>query len=156
MMEMTHNKFYLDPRTKILMIFYCGALITLQIGNIAEIAAFVILFAVTVLLGHKKTAVNIAVFYAIFGIAPLFFVNSEQGFLKTILIASSALVLIMLPCFYMAYILTKTTTVSDSIAALRKMHLPDTFVIPFAVVFRFIPTLKEEWASIRYAMKLRG
>ena len=35
-------------------------------------------------------------------------------------------------------------------------HIPEAFIIPISVVFRFIPTMQEESAAIKHAMKMRG
>lgn len=50
----------------------------------------------------------------------------------------------------------QTTTISEFMAAFTKMKLPAVFIIPFAVMFRFIPTVNEEWTGIRQAMGFRG
>ena len=60
------------------------------------------------------------------------------------------------PGFIMGYYLVSTTTVSEFVAAMEKMHIPQKIVIPMSVVFRFFPTVKEEYATIRDAMKIRG
>ena len=62
----------------------------------------------------------------------------------------------MLPGFVMGYYLVSTTTVSEFVSAMERMHVPQKIVIPMTVVFRFFPTLKEEYAAIRDAMKMRG
>ena len=62
----------------------------------------------------------------------------------------------MLPGFIMGYYLVSTTTVSEFVAAMERMHVPEKIVIPVSVVFRFFPTVKEEYAAIRDAMKMRG
>ena len=62
----------------------------------------------------------------------------------------------MLPGFIMGYYLVSTTTVSEFVAAMERMRVPEKIVIPVSVVFRFFPTVKEEYASIRDAMKMRG
>ena len=49
-----------------------------------------------------------------------------------------------------------TVTVSEFIAAFERMHLPDEVTIPFSVMFRFFPTIKEEWNDICNAMAFRG
>ena len=56
----------------------------------------------------------------------------------------------------MGYYLVSTTTVSEFVAAMERMHVPQKIVIPMSVVFRFFPTVKEEYAAIRDAMKMRG
>ena len=62
----------------------------------------------------------------------------------------------MLPGFIMGYYLVSTTTVSEFVAAMEQMYVPQKIVIPMSVVFRFFPTVKEEYAAIRDAMKMRG
>lgn len=61
-----------------------------------------------------------------------------------------------MPCFILGkWILTKTE-VSEFVAVMWKLRLPQAAIIPLSVVFRYFPTIKEEWASIRAAMKMRG
>ncbi|MCC8150017.1 MAG: energy-coupling factor transporter transmembrane protein EcfT [Lachnospiraceae bacterium] len=61
-----------------------------------------------------------------------------------------------LPCFILGkWILTKTE-VSEFVAVMWKLKLPQTAIIPLSVIFRYFPAIKEEWTSIRAAMKMRG
>jgi energy-coupling factor transport system permease protein len=53
-------------------------------------------------------------------------------------------------------LLVSTTKVSEFIAAMRKWHIPQSFIISISVMFRFFPTVKEEWNSIQDAMRMRG
>ena len=62
----------------------------------------------------------------------------------------------MLPGFIMGYYLIESTTVSEFVAAMERMHVSQKIVIPMSVVFRLFPTIGEEYAAIRDAMKLRG
>ena len=50
----------------------------------------------------------------------------------------------------------KTTRIDEFVSAMQKMHVPDGITISLAVVMRFFPTIKEEYQSIRDAMKMRG
>lgn len=61
-------------------------------------------------------------------------------------------VLISIP--FIAYIFS-TTTVSEFTAGMEKMHISEKIVIPFSVMFRFFPTLKEESLAIHDAMRMR-
>ena len=36
------------------------------------------------------------------------------------------------------------------------MHMPSEVVIPLAVMFRFVPTIQEEWQMVNQALRLRG
>ena len=56
----------------------------------------------------------------------------------------------------MAYYVVTTTTVSEFIAGMERLHIPNQVAIPMAVMFRFFPTVMEEWHAIGDAMKMRG
>jgi energy-coupling factor transport system permease protein len=60
------------------------------------------------------------------------------------------------PGLLMGYFLLTTTTVSEFIAVMEKVHLPRQIIIPLSVMFRFFPTIKEESLSINNAMRMRG
>ena len=49
-----------------------------------------------------------------------------------------------------------TTTVSEFMAAMERMHLPQKLSIPLSVIFRFFPTIGEEYGTIGDAMRMRG
>src|SRR5699024_3172830 len=56
----------------------------------------------------------------------------------------------------MEYYLVSTTTVSEFVAAMERMYVPQKIVIPMSVMIRFFPTVTEEYAAIRDDMKMRG
>ena len=45
---------------------------------------------------------------------------------------------------------------SEFIGAMERMHITEKIVIPMSVIFRFFPTISEEYQAIRDAMKMRG
>lgn len=51
--------------------------------------------------------------------------------------------------------LIETTTVSEFTAAMSKMHVTDKITIPLSVMFRFFPTVADEFSSINAAMRMR-
>ena len=57
----------------------------------------------------------------------------------------------MAACYVVA-----TTRVSEFIAAMERMHVSQKIIIPFAVMFRFFPTIGDENRSIQDAMRLRS
>ena len=63
---------------------------------------------------------------------------------------------LMLPIFMAGILLMKTTSVSEFMLSFERMHLPNKLIIPLSVMFRFIPTISEEWHSIQDAMRFRG
>ena len=153
---LTRNRLYLDPRTKILLVLCCGMLFSSGFGKTTCIVLFFVMFIIGAFVHNFKSAFKILVFYVLFGLLPLYLLQNTDNVTAMILTAITTIVLIFTPAIYAFDIATKTTTVSDTLSAFRKMHLPDALIIPLAVFFRFIPTIKEEWQSIRRAMKLRG
>ena len=61
-----------------------------------------------------------------------------------------------MPCIMMGYFVISTITVSEFVAALEKLHIPQTITIPLSVMFRFFPTVLEEFNAINDAMRMRG
>lgn len=51
--------------------------------------------------------------------------------------------------------LMQTTTVSEFNAAMGKMHITEKITIPLSVMFRFFPTIADEFSSINDAMRMR-
>ena len=62
----------------------------------------------------------------------------------------------VVPGAMMGYYLLSTTKVSEFIFAMQRLHIPEAFIIPFSVMFRFFPTISEEAESIGNAMRMRG
>ena len=76
--------------------------------------------------------------------------------INTIFVLLNALILRLFPIFMLGYYVVMSTKTSEFIAAMIEWKIPNAFIIPIAVVFRFIPTLQEEHSSIKAAMKMRG
>ena len=156
----------LDPRTKVLMLV-CANVTLLCSGF--DAAGFVLKFlvagiVVALLIAAGRRAAGIG-FAAVFAAAALLEQMNERGLLDALgstsaaavtLRVLSALVLQLMPGTMFAYYLFATTKVSEFVAAMERVRLPQRVIIPFAVVFRFFPTVLEEYRSIRDAMRLRG
>lgn len=103
-----------------------------------------------------KAAARFTVTYAVLFALELTVLPLLTGTWNFILGAAVGIYTHMLPGFIMGYYLVSTTTVSEFVAAMERMRVPQKVVIPVSVVFRFFPTVKEEYAAIREAMKMRG
>lgn len=146
----------LDPRTKFILLFAIAFFVFSSIPLALELSIFVILSLL--LLSYRQTTftLKIGVVYLTMLVLDTFVAPSITGWLGPLFLTltrfSRLVLLILLP----ANLLIKTTSVSEFNAAFRKMHVPAQIIIPFSVMFRFIPTIQEEWHSIQNAMKLRG
>ena len=148
------TKLILDPRTKLFLVLCMGLSIALSVPMYVEavnIALFACLFFLN---GQAKTAVKLLLFFGL--LAALSYMPQDAGFLGGIVLPAAFMVRrFMLPIVAGKYLID-STPVGLLINALEKLKLPYSLVITVAVMFRFFPTLKEEFAHIKNAMKMRG
>lgn len=157
---------WLDPRTKIFALI-CASVALLGSGfgplGIAIKAAVTTLVAVLLAASGRWRAVTPVL--ALFALAAALETANEAGLLALVGSTSAAglvlrflalLALQYVPSTALAYYLLAATKVSEFVAAMERMRLPQVITIPFAVAFRFLPTIGEEYLSIRDAMRLRG
>jgi energy-coupling factor transport system permease protein len=119
-----------------------------------------VLAAMPLLLLLLSKRFGVALFYACgFSIAyfvEAFLLSQMGGLLNFLLLATVGILARYMPSIIMGYFLVSTTTVSDFMAAMRKMHVSEKITIPLSVMFRFFPTVREEYAAIGDAMRMRN
>ena len=157
---MNRKFFKLDPRTKLFLILITALVVLSRWGG-EDLHAFrMILTAVpfVLLLAEKeysyclKSLIGLLSSYCILYI-PYVWDNSLVG---TLAIVVGSILSRMIPTIAIAYYAVKTTKISEFVAGMEKMHVSEKIIIPLTVVFRFLPTLKEEFQSIADAMRMRG
>ncbi|MDR1540817.1 MAG: energy-coupling factor transporter transmembrane protein EcfT [Clostridiales bacterium] len=150
----------LDPRTKMAMVFVVGIILTAGgYGGLMTYVRPALAFMPLLLLLLSKRWSAAAFYAAAFSAAYLgeiFLLSSTFGILNFILLASVGLFARFMPGLMMGYFLVSTTTVSDFMSAMRKMHVTEKLAIPLSVMFRFFPTVREEYGAIGDAMRMRG
>ena len=150
----------LDPRTKIFLMIIVTTIMTAgsSVGIMYYIRFATLILPLLLLSIDKKWNIvcRLLITYSILFILELkiFPILSGLGFF--ILGALIGIYIRILPGFIMGYYFISTTTVSEFIAAMERMHLSDKIIIPLSVVFRFFPTIKEEYSYIKDAMRMRG
>ena len=77
------------------------------------------------------------------------------GTLRTMFVAFLGLFHKVYACGMLAGIVLSTTKVSEFLSAMNRIHAPKKFVITFAVMLRYIPTIQEDWHFIKDAMRMR-
>ena len=143
----------LDPRTKIFLMIIVTTIMTAgsSVGIMYYIRFATLILPLLLLSIDKKWNIvcRLLITYSILFILELkiFPILSGLGFF--ILGALIGIYIRILPGFIMGYYFISTTTVSEFIAAMERIHLSDKIIIPLSVVFRFFPTIKEE-------MRMRG
>lgn len=149
----------LDPRTKLLLLFTSSVFVVGNAGEKYMVVFYWILVFLPVLLlfaerewkaGLVAISIYIGSYYA--GIA----LQHELSAVESALALMLYVVTKFLPTVILARYIVKSTKVSEFLAAMNRMHIPDKFTIPISVIFRFFPTVAEESKAINDAMRMRG
>ena len=150
----------LDPRTKLLMLITVTSLM-LSTGNsgvmnIVKPVLSVLPFILLLTEGRWKTALKYLVLYAVCFALERVALYCLSGLPAFLLLAVCAIMTRFAPGIMMGAFLIASTSVSDFMAAMKRMHVSEKIVIPLSVIFRFFPTVGEENAAISDAMRMRG
>ena len=155
-----HYKSILDPRTKILLVLTIATVVLGGGGGDMMNRLRPIMVAVPLLLLCAERKWKLAVSYVIVYLAAyfggLYLLPVTTGILNFIVVAFSGIFSKFLPGIAMGAYLVNTTTVSEFMASMERIHVPQKISIPLSVVFRFFPTIQEEYHSIGDAMRMRG
>lgn len=152
----TRSGFHLDPRTKLLLMSIVATAEFLYNHIAFMIAVALIPFVLLLTNRQYKTAIF---FFCLFTVG--MFVQAVQNsfhfpmVVNMLVVLLVGLVLRLFPAFVMGSYIVKSTTASECITALERMHIGRQITIPLSVLFRFIPTMQEESAAIKDAMRMR-
>lgn len=145
-----------DPRVWLLLIVVVSLLTFLCGSRIELFCLFVLLAAVVAWQKMTAAVVSFGVLYAV-----LLLLNELLPFvpLQPVGMVFTMLILLifrLLPV-YMAYaILLQKTPLNELITALEQLRVPKMLIIPLAVVYRYIPTLRGEAGYVQDSLKMRG
>ena len=146
----------LDPRTKIILMLVANIPVFTTdrwyvLAMAAAIPLSLMLFATM-----YRPALTCAGLYTMALLVEPILMNMAVGALSVIIGLMAGVILRMMPGILMGYFLLTTTMVSEFVAAMERIHMPKQIIIPFSVMFRFFPTIKEEAGAITDAMRMRG
>lgn len=152
--EKSRNRF--DPRTKIVLLILLDIL--LFMGRSLFYESCVILFCalIVALGGQSKSALKFVAAFFVFAVTEYIIAPYMDMFVITLIHFIAVCVRKVLPCFMLAKWIVTSTKVSEFVAAMWKIRIPQDVIVTSSVIFRCFPTLKEEWNAIQNAMKMRG
>lgn len=142
----------LDPRTKLLMLITVTSLM-LSTGNsgvmnIVKPVLSVLPFILLLTEGRWKTALKYLVLYAVCFALERVALYCLSGLPAFLLLAVCAIMTRFAPGIMMGAFLIASTSVSDFMAAMKRMYVSEKIVIPLSVIFRLFPAIGEENAAI--------
>ena len=145
-----------DPRVWMFLVV-CILLLTFPCGSRLELFIMFILLAL-IMLGQQMTAAVVR-FAAIYTLLLLsaelcrFIPWPSAGMLVGML---TLLLGRLIPVYMACVILLEKVQMNELITALEQMHVPSVLIIPLAVVYRYLPTLRREMGHISDSLKMRG
>lgn len=147
----------LDPRTKLVILLGTMFFSLRNLNIVPAIICIAFLGIIIFLEGEGFTAIK---YFIGCSIVLLIFHGVTKSTVTSTLDMIGAAIMVMIkficPIAMALALFTKTTKMADLISSFQKLHLPMTFVIPFIVMIRFMPTVSDEWESIKKAMLFRG
>lgn len=151
---------WLDPRTKLILLIIIATFVLGGLGGDRMIYFRLMLSIIPLILilasRNFKSAVGYSLIYALGILGQTILLPITNGFLNFIILAMSGMLCRFLPSIMMGYFVVSTTTVSEFVASMERIHVTDKIVIPMSVMFRFFPTVGEEYSAINEAMRMRG
>ena len=154
------NGLRLDPRTKLVMLITVTSLMlstgTSGVMSIVKPLLSALPFALLLTERRWRTAVRYLLLYAVCFALERAAMRLMSGLPAFLTLAVCSIMTRFAPGVMMGAFLIASTSVSDFLASMKRMHVPEKIVIPMSVIFRFIPTIGEENAAIADAMRMRG
>lgn len=152
--------FTVDPRTKLfLMIIISFIAIRGNIKGNSIYARLVILLIPSLLVVANKEIVKGTVFCLIIFLgwyAEAFLIRGKSQLYDILIFVPAGIVTRFMPTVVMGYYFLNTTQVEELIEGLERLKCSRKITIPIAVMFRFLPTIKEESSYIDDAMRMRN
>lgn len=153
------KQLYLDPRTKIVL---CLAVSFIMLDstispvvNGLQIALAALPLIFLLMLRKYKMAAYYLCAYVFASLVPQLLVPLLPDIINLLFTGMIALMTQILPGMMMAYFLIVSTSVSEFVTAMDRMHVPKSISVPMSVLFRFFPTIVEEYGHVRDAMRMR-
>lgn len=155
----TSKQMYLDPRTKILLCITVSSVMLAsdRVGIMMYIQPCLAVIPLLFLVILKKPciAAYYLVMYAFSATLPRLLIPYLPPVVNLLFTGMVAMLTKLIPGMSMLCFLILTTTVSEFVAAMDGLHISKKFTVPVSVMFRFFPTIWEEYGAIRDAMRLR-
>ena len=146
----------LDPRTKLLLLIIVNILVFHSTANYLSFLIICLVCSLFLLNKKYKLAISSLVLYFLFTLVMIYIIPYMTGILVYLILIVMVTFYKLLPIFLMGSYFILTTTVSEFVASMEKIHMPKELIIPLSVFFRFIPTVFEEGKAIAEAMKMSG
>jgi energy-coupling factor transport system permease protein len=149
----------LDPRTKLALLITVG--IIMMSGKLTgtqyvlRLVCVCVPFLLLISVRLYRSAVISAGILLITVLCEGFVIPKTSGVINLMIMIVCGIISRFGPGYLCGWYVVRSTSVSEFVTAMERMHFPNVITIPMSVMFRYFPTLKEEYSSIHDAMKMR-
>ena len=151
-----HGTARLDPRLKLLMLIILGCVSFFINGDVPSL---LLMTAVTVFVAagsDPKWGIKMLIIYILISYLNICLKYVYIPVISLMISMFGVTVLKAMPIVTLGRWVLKSTYMDELTVALERAGMPLTVIIPFVVMFRYIPTLGIEYKLIRNTMKIRG
>ena len=146
---------HLDPRTKFYMLLVGTVDLFLAPTVYYEVALAALITIVGLSCGEKRFTLKMTGIYTVLMILYHIGIHGMTGWLQIAVVTFTFYIRKIFPCAMMGGILVGTTQVNEFMAAMHRIHMPKSVIIPMTVMIRYIPMVREDWGFIHDAMRMR-
>ncbi len=146
----------LDPRMKLLILLLYTTVTFLSVDNYRLIYNYGLILVLFFLSKLYISGIKVCIFVAtllLIGQMGTFIPNDQFPEIFVLVLDVLQRVSVF---FIMGIWMSSKLRVGDFLTSMEKMHIPKGIIITMAVVFRYLPTVKQEFYYIKNTMRLRG
>ena len=150
-------RFHLDPRTKLLLLILFSVVVMIDVTDGPAYIVRAIMTYIPVVLVCLEGKPHVGARFTVLFILATWLMEITQenigGIAGMLILFLCYMITQFAPTMIMVWYCISTTKISEFMAAMNRMRLPQGLAISIAVMMRFFPTLSEEYRSIRDAMR---
>ena len=148
-------KLHLDPRTKLFLILLCVLSAVFAPNLYFQFALVTLIGLLAAFSGKWRYALRGILAYGLICAFTAWCMGVLTGTWRTMFVAFLGLVHKVYACGMLAGLVISTTKVGEFLSTMAHLHIPQKLTIPIAVMLRYLPVIREDWHSVKDAMRLR-
>lgn len=148
----------MKPDTRILML-QTVLLIVISIWvnrPLETLSLFLVIDGVLFILGLKREAIIHGLLYMFFFLANMLLTQNPIPIISMMFTTLFLTFLRVYPIYLSLILLVKRAKMDEILYTLEGLKVPKTFILPLAVVYRYIPTISYEIKLVKESLKIRG
>ncbi|MBW6409618.1 energy-coupling factor transporter transmembrane component T [Clostridium weizhouense] len=150
------KKINIDSRTKLIILLLTNISIIFSTSIKYEIMLVSIIFIFGMVCGMYKFSTKMLISYLIIISVQILSNMYFPSAIKMMCITFIIFIRKLLPCGIVGGIIIGTTHADEFMMAMNKFRMPKSIVISLTIMLRYFPMIREDWNSIKNAMKMRG